>query len=51
MNPEDPTLEDALDGAIAAANYCDEIGEAELARILGTCYQLIGDVAPEEDWD
>lgn len=51
MDSEEPDLEDALDGVIAATNYAEEIGEDEIAKELGRLYQDLGRVAPEEHWD
>lgn len=49
ISPENPMLEDALDGLITAANYCDDVGLHELALEIGELYQRLGEEAPEED--
>lgn len=51
MKEEDPDLEDALDGLIAATHYAEEIGEDELAKEISSLYQDLGRVAPDDHWD
>jgi len=51
MTNDDPNLERALDGLIAAADYAEEIDEHELSSRIGRCYQDIGAAAPDEHWD
>lgn len=43
--PDDDTtnLEDALDGLLAAVEYCDEQDHRDLSYVLGHVYQLLGD--------
>lgn len=48
---EDPSLEDALGGLMAAANYADDVGLEELSRRAADLYQDLGEQAPDEDWD
>lgn len=51
MSAEEPDLEEALDGVIAATKYAEEIGEDEISRKLGRIYQELGKAAPEDHWD
>ncbi|WP_436932486.1 hypothetical protein [Halosimplex halobium] len=41
---EDPDLEDALDGLIAASAFCEEQGHHELSHVIGHLYQRLGDL-------
>ena len=50
IDPENPTLEDALDGLIAAVNYCESIGLGDVAYDLATHYQTVGREAPDDHW-
>ena len=51
FDPENPDLEDALDGLIAAVNYTDEIGCVELSNEIAELYQRLGGMAPSEHWE
>lgn len=42
FDPENPDLEDALDGLIAASNYCDRQGHHEMSHLIGHLYQRLG---------
>lgn len=42
FDPENPSLEDALDGLLAAANYCDQQDYRALDYIIGNLYQTLG---------
>lgn len=45
---DDPDIEDALDGLYNASVYAEEIGEVELARTIGRCYQEMGATAIDD---
>jgi hypothetical protein len=45
----EPDLEAALDGLIAATNYAESIGEDDLAIELGRKYQELSQVAPTDE--
>lgn len=47
----DYDLEDALDGLIAAVNYCEDNGMNDLSRKISGLYQDVGREAPDEHWD
>jgi len=42
FDPENPDLEDALDGLVAASKYCDEKGHNDLSHVIGHLYQRLG---------
>lgn len=46
---DNPDIEDALDGLYHASVYAEEIGEEELARTIGRCYQEMGATTVDED--
>lgn len=51
MTERDPTLEEALDGLLAASNYCESVGLEELSKRAADLYQDAGAQAPTEDWN
>lgn len=40
---DSPTLEDALDGLIAAGEWCDENGHKDLSSKINRVYQTLGE--------
>ena len=48
---DNPDIVDALDGLYHASVYADKIGEEELARTIGQCYQEMGATTVDEDAD
>lgn len=44
FDAENPDLEDALDGLIAASNYSDKQGHHEISHVIGHLYQRLGDL-------
>ena len=42
MSTNELSEEDALDGLLNAANYCDSAGHQELARAIADLYQKLG---------
>ena len=50
-NQASASLEDALDGLVAASRYAESIGEDELSVDLGVIYQELARRSPDEHWD
>ena len=44
-------LEAALDGLLAATNYCEANGMDELSREIADLYQRVGQESPDEHWE